>query len=452
MGSRRRLASHCLRSSRISRRALVGGAAGLVIAGAGGCGGTKSAAPPATTATAQPAPTTILTPTPTQDTIASPVAGYLDPTKWKGRTLTIAVRGGDYQHAQERAFFDPFAAATGATIQTKSADGSRFKSQVESEQVTWDLLTFPTEDVPGLAHGNFLEPIDYTVVEATALLDRVALQYAVAAAFFSTVIIFAAGASKAPQDWADFWDVRPPPAGKDPEPAAARALQRTPIGTLEFALLADGVPADQLYPIDVERAFANLDRIRRNVLVWYEDGKQPVELLVSNQVGMASAWNVRPWQLGVADTVRVQWYGGMLTADSWVVPRGAPNRDVAMDFINFATRAVPSANFTRLVPYGPVNKDAFDLLRGDRSAILPSAPANRAVQFVQNWNWWADNMDALTKRFEDWLLTEPRAASPAAGAASSGESAAYLRVTGVPPTRTQHAAPQPPVQPTLAEQ
>jgi putative spermidine/putrescine transport system substrate-binding protein len=128
---------------------------------------------------------------------------------------------------------------------------------------------------------------------------------------------------------------------------------------------------------------------------------------------MASAWNTRIWELDLAESVRVQWFGGMLSADSWVVPKGAPNADIAMDFVNFATRAVPSANFGRLVPFGPVNKDALSLLRPDRAAVLPSAPANKAVQFVQNWNYWADNRDALTTRFEDWLQTKPeQSASP----------------------------------------
>src|SRR5690606_3042247 len=115
--------------------------------------------------------------------------------------------------------------------------------------------------------------------------------------------------------------------------------------------------------------------------------------------------------LGVENDVRMQWYGGMLSAEAWVVPKGAPNQDVAMDFINFATRAVPQANFGRLVPFGLVNPDAFPLLHKVRADLLPSSPANRSVQFVQNWNWWADNLEALTQRFDDWLLSTPEETS-----------------------------------------
>jgi putative spermidine/putrescine transport system substrate-binding protein len=226
-------------------------------------------------------------------------------------------------------------------------------------------------------------------------------------AYFSTVIVYPIGTSSAPQDWSSFWNVQPAPEGEEPTPENARALHKSPVGTLEFALLADGVPREELYPLDVDRAFASLERIRHNVIDWYEDGKQPVELVATAQAGMASAWNVRAAQLQLTDAIRILWYDGMLSADSWVVPRGAPNIDVAMDLINYSTRAIPNANFARLVPYGPVNPDSLNLLRPDRQAMLPSSAANRAVQFVENWNWWADNKEALTDRFEDWLLHEP---------------------------------------------
>lgn len=392
----------------LTRRTFLAGTAAVVAVVASACGAADDGPDPVP----QPTATTAAEPTPTQGVIASPVAGYGVPTKWQGRTLTVAARGGDYQDAQNLAFFEPFAAATGVEIQVSSADTARMKGQVDQSAVTWDVMMFPAEEVIQLARGNYLEPIDYAMVDKTPLVPDIVLQYGVGADFFSTVILYAAGADHAPQSWADFWDVEPPKAGAELDPASARALRKNPVGTLEFALLADGVAVDRLYPLDVERAFASLQRIKANVAVWYEDGKLPVELVVAKQVAMASAWNVRPWQLHATDEVRFEWYGGMLSADVWVSPRGAPNRDIAMDFINFATRAAPSANFARLAPYGPVNTESFPLLRPDRAAGNPSAPVNRSVQFVQNWNWWADNLDAITLRFDDWLLQDTTPATP----------------------------------------
>jgi putative spermidine/putrescine transport system substrate-binding protein len=382
-------------------------ATGPVAAGLTACGGDGNGSSP--THTPEPTETPKPEPSPTQGLIASPVAGYTDPAKWEGRTLTFAGWGGDYQDAQEEAFLTPFGTATGASIQIKRADLGELRSQVEHESVAWDVVLVPMQDVLDLAHGQYLEPIDYQVVDRTSLFaDEIALQYGVGAAFSSTVMIYPTGTTNAPQDWNDFWTVGPLTENGEIAPIDGRSLRRSPIGTLEFALLADGVAIPDLYPLDVERAFAALDRIRANVLVWWEERKEPIELIAAQQAGMASAWYAPLWQLEVLDKVSVQWFGGMLDADAWVVPKGAPNADIAMDFINYATRAIPSANFSRLVPYGPVNKDAAALLRDDRLRVLPGSAMNKPVQFVQNWNYWTDNRQALVDRFEEWFLSGPR--------------------------------------------
>src|SRR3546814_12005440 len=67
-----------------------------------------------------------------------------------------------------------------------------------------------------------------------------------------------------PQSWADFWDMKRFP-GK-------RGMRRTPKYSLEFALMADGVPADRVYPMlrtpaGVDRAFRKTDETKPHV-VW----------------------------------------------------------------------------------------------------------------------------------------------------------------------------------------
>lgn len=387
------------------RRALWSAFGGAVLFGTAGCGGRASNEP--TTV-----PTAALTPTPTQEAIgneiASPIAGYLNPQRWVGRTLTVTSAGSrEYKDAQAEAFLDAFAAATGATVQQKITDIGQLKNQVENGTVTWDVVDVPTEEVIPLSRADFLTPIDYRQVDiSTVFPAEIAMQYGVGFALFSTVIVFPAAAQQVPTGWQDFWSVGAFGEG--------RALRKSPVGTMEFALIADGVAPtrDALYPLDVPRAFVSLDRIKPYISSWYEDGKQPVELVLSGQVGLASAWNVRTDILEDPDAVALQWNGGMLSGQSWVVPRGTQNEDVAMDFINFATRAAPSANFARLVPFGPVNLDALALLRPDRRALLPNADPHRELQFVENWNYWADNVEGLTEQFNAWLLQETESATP----------------------------------------
>jgi len=387
---------------RTTRRALLGVAATSTL-GLAACGNDEENPEP-TPEAPQPGPTeepTQAPPTPTQPPIASPVAGYLDPQRWGGRSVTVASAGvGEYLDALTVAFFDAFSQATGATVRHEQfgRDGiESLISQVETGEIVWDVMLIPTAEVLVLSQG-YLTAIDYNVVDQTALYSEITMQHGVGAVLYSTIIVYAATAEDNPRGWSDFWDL----SLFD----GTRALRRSPVGTLEFALLADGVQIDELYPLDVERAFLSLERIR-NATRFYEDSKQPVELVRTGQVGLASAWSARVTLADVASLVKPHWNGGMISGDSWVIPRGAPNTDVAMSFINFATRAVPTANFSRLQPFGPVNKDALALLRPDVAATLPNSAGNLSLQFFENWSYWRDQREPLTAQFDDWLLNPP---------------------------------------------
>lgn len=383
---------------RISRRSLLISGTGLSAAVMVGCGSDDDAGPATTVEATEPEATQI-PPTPTQQPIASPVPGYLDPNRWAGRTLTIASPAlGDDLGALSQAFFDAFVSATGANVRHQELGREGVESlidQVENSEVVWDVVLIPTEDVLPLSQVGVLAAVDYNVVDATALYPEITMQHGVGARMYSTVLVYPVQSTAPPTDWTDFWDLS--------QELGTRALRRSPVGTLEFALMADGVAMPDLYPLDTVRAFASLERIRTATQFW-EDSKTPVEFVRTGQVGYASAWSVRTDLPDVASLVTPQWNGGMISADSWTIPRGAPNGDVAQSFLNFATRAVTTANYTTLRNFGPVNSDALAFLRDDIVAGLPNSPEHLAVQFFENWGYWAEYRESLRVQFEDWLL------------------------------------------------
>jgi putative spermidine/putrescine transport system substrate-binding protein len=84
----------------------------------------------------------------------------------------------------------------------------------------------------------------------------------------------------APSGWADFWDVQKFP-GK-------RGLRKRAEYNLEFALMADGVKAEDVYQVlgtkaGVDRAFAKLSQIKP-AIQWWEAGAQPPQWLASGDV------------------------------------------------------------------------------------------------------------------------------------------------------------------------
>jgi len=334
------------------------------------------------------------------EVLVKEVAGYDNPEKWKGRKIVVTSWGGAYQDAQRKAIFEPFMRLTGCEIAEDTSDSGKLRAQVESGNVEWDVYDAGTEGVLNYGNHGLLEEIDYDIADTTDLYEDLLMPWGVGAIYYSTVLAYRTdkySGDNIPQGWADFWDTEKFPG--------ARSLYNDPTTTLEFALLADGVDPDQLYPQDMDRAFKSLDRIKEAVTVWWDAGAQPAQLLTDGEVDMASAWN------GRIDTVQqqgakvaIQWNQGLLTADSWVVPKGSKNKDVAMDFINFATRPETTAALARLIPYGPVNKKAFDYLDEELARRLPSEPELKQSQIVTNFEWWEKNLDEATERFQSWIL------------------------------------------------
>ena len=108
-------------------------------------------------------------------------------------------------------------------------------------------------------------------------------------------------------------------------------MRNHPVDNLEAALMADGVTPEQLYPLDVDRAFKKLDTIHKHINVWWSTGQQPAQLLVDKEVVLATGWNGRFYDLIRKDAPLVQeWNGGILKQSSWVVPKGAKDQYWAM--------------------------------------------------------------------------------------------------------------------------
>ena len=319
-----------------------------------------------------------------------------------GRSLVVCSYGGSYEEAQRKAVFEPFERQTGVRVReaTYSGEFARLEAAARASDAPWDVVSTESSNVLRGADEGLLAPMDYGMIDRQQLLPGTTGEYGVAWCYWSTVIGYNTGVFPAgkphPTTWKEFWDVKAFPG--------ARALRRDPRGTLEFALLADGVKPQDLYPLDVDRAFRSLDRIRDHVAVWWVNGAEPAELLASGKVALASVWNGRAHTGAAAGgQVAVEWNQGMLDSDWWVIPCNSRHPELARQLIAFASTAGPQADNTKWIPYGPVNKRALERMPADVAAELPTSPANLAVQFTFDSRWWADNEAQVLKRWNAWL-------------------------------------------------
>jgi len=214
--------------------------------------------------------------------------------------VTVMSWGGAYGEAQTEAFVKPFMAATGIKTTMTDSDNPApaIKAMVEAGNVTVDVASVEYADGIRLCDEGVLETIDIATLPAgadgTAAADDF-LPGAVTECAVSTDIwsnVFAYDTTKFPEGptkVADFFDLEKFP-GK-------RGLKKGAKAVLELALLGDGVPASEVYavlstPEGVDRAFAKLDTIKKDV-VWWEAGSQAPQLLADGEVAMTTAYNGR---------------------------------------------------------------------------------------------------------------------------------------------------------------
>lgn len=215
-------------------------------------------------------------------------------TAAQARDLTVISWGGAYQEAQRDAFFEPYIAAHGA-LRDEAYNGelAKIKAMVDTGDVTWDVVQMEAPELENACNEGLVERIDWDRLGGQGqFIDSAAMgDCGVGAIVYSVILAYdeAKLGADGPQSWGDFWDTKRWP-GK-------RALRKSAKFTLEIALLADGVAANEVYNVlstseGVERAFAKLDEIKDDIQ-WWESGAQPPQWLAAGDVAMTSAYNGR---------------------------------------------------------------------------------------------------------------------------------------------------------------
>ena len=332
--------------------------------------------------------------------------------------VTVMSWGGAYGEAQTEAFVKPFAASTGkATVMVDSDNPApAIKAMVEAGNVTVDVASVEYADAIRLCDEGILEPIDAASLPAgsdgTPAADDF-LTGAVTECGVSTDIwanVFAYDTTKfpeGPKTVGDFFDLEKFP-GK-------RGVRKGAKAVLELALLGDGVPAADVYatlstPEGVDRAFAKLDTIKAEV-VWWEAGAQAPQLLADGEVAMTTAYNGRIFAAvqNEAKPFQIVWDGQIYENEMFVVPKGAPNLEDAMEFVRYATSTEGLRASAQNISYGPARKSSMkeELIFKDGKTVmgphLPTAPENLTNALETSSDFWVDHDAELNERFQAWL-------------------------------------------------
>lgn len=310
--------------------------------------------------------------------------------------LVISSYGGSFQDAQTKAYFEPYAKASGVKVTGTTGTGyAKVKAMVESGNVTWDVVSAESPAFANEVKDGLLEPIDYSVVKADNLPENFRTKYGVGYMVFGTNLAW--NKDKFPNGLT-------PAQFFDPNVKGRRLLPSDPTYSLEFALMGDGVKPANLYPLDVERALKVIDRVKDQI-IGYKGASDIQALMQQGEADMVYAGTGR-----IKNAIKAganwtySWDSALADTEYWAVLKGAPHAAEAMKFINFAAQAEQQAELTRQIAYGPTNVDALRLLDPAVAKDLPSYPANAKIGAVLNSKWWNDNYEAVKAQWSTFIM------------------------------------------------
>jgi putative spermidine/putrescine transport system substrate-binding protein len=321
--------------------------------------------------------------------------------------LTVTSWAGDYGHAQAVAQMHPFAAANRIDVHIAEWEG-------QLSDLKGDVIDFELPKAVEACDRGMLEKIDATTLPvgddgAAAAKDFVPGALGpcwVGSVVYSHLIIYSPRAFPAgqPETLADFFNTAKFP-GK-------RALKRSSGKyNLEMALLADGVAPAEVYPMlaseaGLARAFAKLSSLRSS-LTWYEtDGEAP-ERIRDGEAVFATALNGQLYDPKQTSSLGVIWDRQLYEFDAFGIPAGDPKKEMALNFIRFATGSKPVAGVASLYPVGPARRSGVSLTgkNPETSADLrPFEPTTHFdTAFAEDDSWWHTHGDAVDAAWRNWL-------------------------------------------------
>jgi putative spermidine/putrescine transport system substrate-binding protein len=284
---------------------------------------------------------------------------------------------------------------------------SDVRLQVSSGQVTLDIVASGSGSAARAAAEGLLEKLDFDVIDVSTFYPSLYTDYCLGGDVFSTVYAWNTETfgDNGPQSWADFWDVEKFPG--------TRAYRGAVAGALEPALMADGVAPEDVYSVldsedGIERAIDKIRELKSDIAVFWTSGAQQAQLMKDGEVDMTTGWNGR-FDNAAKDgaMVKYSFNQALLDYDCFAIPKGAPNRDTAMEFLNEISKPEYQDDLPKYITYGPTNKAAYDTgeITAAVAAGLPSSPENAALQLPVSLDWYAKWETIAAEMYQE-MLTE----------------------------------------------
>lgn len=319
--------------------------------------------------------------------------------------LTVRTPGGAYDDAKRTTVYEPFRAKTGIEIVPVASTVAKLLAMFKAGQVEIDCIDTGNDALLNLEMAGALEPIDYksfTLTDPADIDPPVKLPYQVGSFTYAFVMGYNTGVfppGKEPKSWEQFWDLKAFPGARTLADMASGAPN------LEFALIADGVPMDKVFPIDIPRAFKSLSRIKSSVPKFWDTGALSAQMMADKEAVLGVLWSTR---LQVAADggapLGTQWNQNEILVQSYGITKGSKNVDAALKFIDYSLSPEVQARWLGAYKAIPTNVKAYPATSPVLLDPETKLPWTKSKGFMNDIQWWADNRAKVNQYWSNWIL------------------------------------------------
>jgi putative spermidine/putrescine transport system substrate-binding protein len=322
------------------------------------------------------------------------------------RPFEMATWGGLSAVGFAKAWGVPFTAATGIAVDnTPIMNYAKWEAQIESGKPGWDWGDF--EGYFPLGHPSLFKPLPLKEIGVTrsqmvtlknpADTKRLLTERAIASYLSSYIIAYNPQTHKnPPTNFAEFFDTKKFPG--------VRSIYNYCYGMLEVALVADGVTWDKMYPLDLDRAYAKLDTLGKNLVFW-DTGAQSQQQIVAGSADYVITWNGRIPPLAQQGLpVAIEWQDNIMILASHIIPANTDREAVCAEFIHVALQPANQAACSGLLATGPTVAAGYDLIDDSIKSSIPTNPENVAKSSgMLDDDWWATNYNSTSDSWTKWV-------------------------------------------------
>lgn len=326
----------------------------------------------------------------------------------QAKEIVVVNWGGTAKDVLEEVLAETYTAETGVpvVIDGSGPSAGKIRAMVESGAVVWDLCDSGAGSAIILEQQGITQPIDYSVVDKSKVLEGTAYNNGVGNYIYSYVLATNPKmlGGNVPQNWADVWNTKDFPG--------MRTFRKSVRGMLESATMAQGIAPEEVYSVlntedGIAAAIAKFRELRENIIVW-GSGSDSQNLFLQEEVAIGNIWSTRAHLLKDQmdeGSFQVSFNGGVMAPGIWVVPKDNPaGTEEVMKFIAHAQKPELQVKWLELLGSGPINPAAAPMVPEELARWNPTSPENLATQILYNDEWYAKHQVAAEEMYVDALI------------------------------------------------